>query len=131
MSTVPIASLFAEVVVVAEPTATASAASSEAAASAASAVATAAATATARTTAAASSRTATATTTTATRLTLFGDVHSDSATVEALTVHLLHRGLGRVSFGERHEAKASGTARLSVGDHLGFDDFSKRRESIA
>lgn len=122
MSAVPVASLLAEVVVVAETTATTSA---EAAAS--------------RTAAAAPSGTATATTTAArtataaatTRFTLFGNVHADSATVELLAIHLLHRGLGRIPFGERHEAKTSGTPRLSVGDHFGFDDFSEGRKSIA
>jgi hypothetical protein len=130
MSAVPVASLFAEVVVVAvaTATATATAASTEAAASTtATAAAIATATAAARTTATASRTTAAATP----RLPFFCDVHADSATIEALTIHLLHCGLGRIPFGERHEAKASGTPRLSVGNHLRFNDFSKRRESIA
>lgn len=130
---ISVASLLAEVIVVAETTATTTAAAStEATASSATAAAAtvATATATAATTAtAAATRTATAAATT--RFTLFGNVHADSATIEALTIHLLHRGLGRIPFGERHEAKASGAPRLSVGDHLGFHDFSEGRESIA
>ena len=130
---ISVASFFAEVVVVAIATATASSAASPeaatasasaASASAAAAVTTATAT---RTTTAASGTTAAATT----WLSLLGNVHADSATIEALTIHLLHGGLGRIPFGERHEAKASGAPRLTVGDHLGFNDFSKRRESIA
>ncbi len=128
MSTVSVSSFFAEVVVVTETTTTTTTATTTEAA-AASAARAAAAVATTTTTTTAASRTATAAATT--RLTLFGNVHADGSTIEALTIHLLHRGLGRIPFRKRHEAKASRTPRFSVGDHLGFHDFSEGREGIA
>jgi hypothetical protein len=111
MSTVSVSSFFAEVVVVTETTTTTTTATTTEAA------------------AASAARAAAAVATT--RLTLFGNVHADGSTIEALTIHLLHRGLGRIPFRKRHEAKASRTPRFSVGDHLGFHDFSEGREGIA
>ena len=84
-------------------------------------------------TAAASTRTGTAATSataTTTRAAFFGNVHADGAAIELLPVHLLHRGLGRFPIAERHEAEATRASRLSVGDHLGFDDFAKRHERV-
>lgn len=100
---------------------------------AASTTATATATEASASTAAASTRTGTAATSataTTTRAAFFGNVHADGAAIELLPVHLLHRGLGRFPIAERHEAEATRASRLSVGDHLGFDDFAKRHERV-
>ncbi len=96
-------------------------------AASASASATATATAEATASAAAAGPVATAT---ATRTPLFCDIHANSAAIQLLPVHLSHGLLGRFRLGERHEAEASRASRLSVGDYLGFHDFTKRRESI-
>ena len=105
-------------------------AATAATAAVATATATATTTAAAVTTATATAATRPASAAAATWASLFSDVHANSATIEALSVHLLHRRLGGVGLCERHEAKAPRASRLSVGDHLGFNDLTKRGECI-